>query len=277
VLPGNPGGAGFYAEFLEMVCQETKDTYRGCVVSHVGHSPPVSTQFGVEDQITSKIEFIKEKLPADTPVTLVGHSFGCYIALQIMDRGIDIERSILLFPMIQDMAKTEKAKSLYTMLLFRQGLVFLSYVITILPSKLRGKIIQFYTELIAQKQDHITSAVCELIDPSSIDNIFSLAENELEVIKDMDYEIVKRFKDRLVFYYGMFDLWGPLEFYREMKKHVPGINAHIADDDILHTFMFHSAKKVAVKTAEFLAPVPAEYQHDNLILDEDENYDFCDD
>lgn len=33
--------------------------------------------------------------------------------------GIDIERSILLFPMIQDMAKTEKAKSLYTMLTFR--------------------------------------------------------------------------------------------------------------------------------------------------------------
>ena len=27
---------------------------------------------------------------------------------------------------------------------------------------------------------------------SSIDNIFSLAEDELEVIKDMDYEIVKR-------------------------------------------------------------------------------------
>ena len=65
------------------------------------------------------------------------------------------------------------------------------------------------------------------------------------------------------------------------------VNFHIADEEVLHTFMFNSCEKVALKTIELLTG-DAKYDMTNLIpnfemvaeaarADGDLEYDFCDD
>ena len=55
---------------------------------------------------------------------------------------------------------------------------------------------------------------------------------------------------------------------------------HIADDDVSHTFMFTSCKKVAEKTHEFMTQ-DAKYDMSNLSpaaaanTGEGDEYDFC--
>ena len=87
VVPGNPGHGGFYVEYLEMVVEECDGKFRGCVVGHVGHSPAQSRVFNVREQVLSKMAFIKEQLEPDTKLYLVGHSFGAYIILQMLEKG----------------------------------------------------------------------------------------------------------------------------------------------------------------------------------------------
>ena len=73
-------------------------------------------------------------------------------------------------------------------------------------------------------QDHISITVAELIAPDALKNVFGLASNELAVIKDPDFKLIKKHKDKLVFYYGMHDLWAPLDCLRKLRKAVPDVS-----------------------------------------------------
>ena len=52
ILPGNPGQAGFYLEYMDLLVEECQDEFRACVVSHVGHSPSSDKTFNVRDQVS---------------------------------------------------------------------------------------------------------------------------------------------------------------------------------------------------------------------------------
>ena len=70
----------------------------------------------------------------------------------------------------------------------------------------------------------MSATIAELITPKSLNNVFGLASNEMAVIKDPDFKLIKKFKDKLVFYYGMHDLWAPLDCLRKLRKAVPGVS-----------------------------------------------------
>ena len=74
------------------------------------------------------------------------------------------------------------------------------------------------------RQDHESESITELIGANALRNVFGLAQNELDVIKDVDYKLIQKFEKKLVFYYGMFDLWAPLDCCRRLRKAVPGVN-----------------------------------------------------
>ena len=73
-------------------------------------------------------------------------------------------------------------------------------------------------------QDHMSLTIAELITPNALKNVFGLASNELAVIKEPDFKLIKKFKDKLVFYYGMHDLWAPLDCLRKLRKAVPAVS-----------------------------------------------------
>lgn len=69
---------------------------------------PVLERFNLHDQVIHKINFFEENLSNDTPIILLGHSIGAYIALkifhQLQDSGFNIIKVLGLFPTIEQMA-----------------------------------------------------------------------------------------------------------------------------------------------------------------------------
>lgn len=126
VIPGNPGCIQFYEKFAHTLCTATSVPVWG--VSHTGHAQaqktdavlhPRVTECGLEMQIQHKIEYLqKEVFPNVEHVILIGHSIGCYIILQILNRLKDeqsyekIRKGVLLFPTIERMKETPQGMRL---------------------------------------------------------------------------------------------------------------------------------------------------------------------
>ena len=56
IIPGNPGQAGYYQEYMDLLILHCDEKYRACVLSHVGHSPASDKIFNVKDQVMSVVE-----------------------------------------------------------------------------------------------------------------------------------------------------------------------------------------------------------------------------
>ena len=52
IIPGNPGQAGYYKEYIDLLILNCDEKYRACVLSHVGHSPASDKIFNVQDQVS---------------------------------------------------------------------------------------------------------------------------------------------------------------------------------------------------------------------------------
>jgi len=85
-ITGNPGAIDFFEPFLRNIWELSGRRIEVCGISHAGHSERTATDqlFGLEDQITHKVAFLREY--AGQPVFVVGHSIGCYIALRAIER-----------------------------------------------------------------------------------------------------------------------------------------------------------------------------------------------
>ena len=67
--------------------------------------------FSLSGQTEHKISFVKEHVPPDCDLTLIGHSVGCKIVMDVMEHFRMEEpnrkiRSQMLFPMMQKMYQT---------------------------------------------------------------------------------------------------------------------------------------------------------------------------
>ena len=59
----------------------------------MGFVEPDPRVFTLEGQIQHKIHFIQEFIPDDVEIVLIGHSFGAYMTVEIMER-LDSDRVI---------------------------------------------------------------------------------------------------------------------------------------------------------------------------------------
>ena len=122
---GNPGLSSYYEDFMARLYQDLGEKVSVWAVSHFGHDfpkdpvlareiPSLSDNrdlFTLKGQTQHKVDFIKEYVPKDTKVTLVGHSIGCRMildALHALDEeghaGVRmVKRAYMLFPTIERM------------------------------------------------------------------------------------------------------------------------------------------------------------------------------
>eukprot|EP00116_Pleurobrachia_bachei_P010259 sb/3470521/ len=203
----------------------------------------------------------------------------------MLEKGVKAEKTVLLFPMFDSMAQMPKAANLQKMLQYQFCITGIAWLTSLLPFTLRRKMIQFYLQRFSKNtQDHMAFTIFELISPNSLNNVFGLARNELAVVREPNFELIQKHQESLVFYYGMFDLWAPLNCLRKLRKNVPEVKFHIADSDVSHTFMFGSCRKVARKTIQLLTD-DLPYDMTNLLPNVEEvkaaaaeqDYDFCED
>eukprot|EP00041_Stephanoeca_diplocostata_P031689 m.992702 g.992702 ORF g.992702 m.992702 type:complete len:313 (+) comp24007_c0_seq2:251-1189(+) len=130
LVPGNPGNASFYEEFLEHIYELSEQQVSCVCFSHLGHSdrapPPPGTRIHFEDQVEHAARTIAllQRRYAQARVVLVGHSIGSRMVLESMGpRGRAaglaprrVARCILLFPTLSHLGTSPNGSRMYPLL-----------------------------------------------------------------------------------------------------------------------------------------------------------------
>ncbi len=148
IIPGNPGVIEFYEQFARDLNALTGYDILG--ISHTGHLfdphlkhwPPAD----VLTQVNDKVKFIQNYFTPtgnddDVPeeIYFVGHSFGCYVILEILellsaDVKSRVKQAFMLFPMMEKMASTPNGRLLSFATKYLLHFIYLlAYLITFLP------------------------------------------------------------------------------------------------------------------------------------------------
>jgi len=127
---------------------------------------------------------------------------------------------------------------------FHWLVVFFAHIFTCLPGVIGRGLVHgwFWMEGTLPKN---VPATVQLIRPPILKNIFSLAADEMESIRELDVEAVAEHKHMLRFYYGTVDGWCPLEYMHNLKEQVPDANAFACKNQYRHAFVLNFSKPMA--------------------------------
>ena len=110
MIVGNPGLGTMYQDFMETlsgnVINKNTSVWTLSYIGHETQNTPVlptgytslfmlerirndfsAPTYNLEDQIQHKIALIEKLVPRDTPITLIGHSIGCKILMEVFKRN----------------------------------------------------------------------------------------------------------------------------------------------------------------------------------------------
>ncbi|ROT80635.1 putative UPF0554 protein C2orf43-like isoform X1 [Penaeus vannamei] len=224
IIPGNPGVIGYYTSFMKTIYMTLKGTHAVWAVSHAGHCCTTysTSQFGkdvydLKDQVRHKIDFIRDFVPKGAKVTLVGHSIGCQITLNVLQAfedstDISIKKSYLLFPTIERMKDSPNGTRLWPVLCYFRWLTILMAII----------------------------------------NVLWMAYNELNEVCMPNVKALEKHKDELLLYYGTNDGWCPMSYYRDLIVKVKGVNAQVCQHGYAHAFVLESSVPMGEKVAHWM-------------------------
>ncbi|XP_069182433.1 lipid droplet-associated hydrolase-like [Procambarus clarkii] len=265
IIPGNPGVASYYINFMQTIYASLKDTHSVWTISHAGHChtshisawPDNNHVYDLEEQIHHKIAFIQDHIPQQANVTLIGHSIGCQIILKILkyfesNSEVTVVRSFLLFPTVERMKSTPNGKCFWPMLNYlRWFIIFLTACLCVLPVKAREKMLRCYFRG-RKVADCSVQATIQLFSPKVIQNVLWMAYNELVQVCEVDAETINKHKDKIVFYYGATDGWCPQVYRDELKLKVEGVNALLCKDGYQHAFVLEFSEPMGQKIVEWV-------------------------
>ena len=248
-------------------------------ISHAGHEIPDNSAsslqlpdlkgnpdlYSLEANIQHKIDFIKKYVDASkTEVTLVGHSVGCKIVLDIMKSEVlDFKMGCMLFPMIERMYETPAGKRTWRLVhYFPQLVTILAWILSLIPQSFMRPFLSSWMNYASKKPCEIgdkmskpnIEAVVKLIDANVVRHIFHLAQTEFPNVREADYETIVKYSEKLKFYYGCDDDWAPRQYYDELVAKVPNLHAEYGSSDnvIPHAFVLWSSKPIAKKVANWI-------------------------
>ncbi|XP_078578781.1 lipid droplet-associated hydrolase-like [Branchiostoma floridae x Branchiostoma japonicum] len=270
IVPGNPGVIGYYDKFM----RELYRKHGGCIpvwgVSHAGHviipdhakkgnSGISKGTYGFQDQIAHKISFIKNHIPRDTHLILIGHSVGCYMVLEILKHcpEVNVLKGVQLLPMIEHFEKTPNGSRMKPLLLyFRWLAVFVAFLLSFLPDIVKQWLVQLY--FMGRKVDEgAVEASLNLFDPKVTNSSLFMASQELRQVHEPDLHCIAQHLDKLIFYYGAIDGWAPVSFYQRMKNSFPQGDIRLCERGILHAFVLQQSTEMAGMVAEWIEQATA--------------------
>jgi len=198
--------------------------------------------------VTHKLELLDKYVPPSTKITLIGHSVGCKVILDMEARNTrhNYHKFYFLFPMIEQMLATPSGSAIWAPVnIFRVPIVLLLALINvILPDWLLKQILaKVYPE--APKEFLI--AASRFRNPNYLNNCFMMAKDEMKVVLDLDVDTIRNMVGRLHLYYGTTDGWCPLEYRVRMLEAVPELEqeARVCDRGIAHAFVEKSGSEMA--------------------------------
>ncbi|KAK3895159.1 hypothetical protein Pcinc_001125 [Petrolisthes cinctipes] len=255
IIPGNPGITSYYTDFMETIYDGMGKTHSVWIVSHAGHCisphlsiwPDTEQVYSLKQQIDHKIAFLEDYLPQGSNITLVGHSIGSHIILNIIKHFEAVSKfsfihSYLFFPTIERMKATSNGQILWPILYLRWLVVFLAACVYILPERLKEVVLSLYfgPEVAACS----VRATKELLHPQLLNNVLFMAYTELMEVNEADVDTVNKHKDKITLYYGATDGWVPTTYRDELKQKVEGVSAHLCEKGYKHAFVLCYSQQV---------------------------------
>jgi pimeloyl-ACP methyl ester carboxylesterase len=253
IIPGNPGLGGFYIPFAHELYNLFDQNISILIISQAGHSPPLKHSFTLDEQIEHKLNAIKQLIPSNKNhrLILIGHSIGAFMVLKMLDRlETRLDRAFLLFPTIERMKESDAGQRFvrwYPILIYL--LPFLCFIINLLfPFNwLKRKLISTYlSKTPSNDRTILTDTILnDLLNPLSIKNLLLMANEEMSVVQKRNDQIIKRFINKLTFYYGTNDHWVPNDVAKQMKNIYPQGDIIECTNKYLHAFVLKHSKELA--------------------------------
>lgn len=259
LITGNPGLAGYYSAFLK------KLHYRLGVpvwaVSFAGHVLPRPTSphslpplkqnpelYNLEGQVEHKLAFIEKYVPENVKIILVGHSIGAKIILDILknsDVRSRVLKAYLLFPTIERMAESPNGKLMTGVIKHIVPVIlYLVWFFTFLPVFAQKFLLSVHFMLRRIPTYHVEPTM-KLMNPTVLGNVFFLAMDEMENVKELDNESLRDLSDLLFLYYGTTDGWVPLAYCKDMAQNNPQVKCMVCEKRIDHAFVLRYNSEMA--------------------------------
>ncbi|KAI8366822.1 uncharacterized protein BYT42DRAFT_587990 [Radiomyces spectabilis] len=250
-IPGNPGLAEYYTQFLQDIHEHSAPSLEICAVSHLGHSVGSHTVASSRDAVYTLQEQIEHKIdcfdqlrkdnPGGTQFILMGHSVGAYICAEVLKQRQqhDIVRLIALFPTLREIALTPNGVFI-SRLLSKVPLSVLSGTAHML-SYISSPIREYVTGMVTGQEGHCLKVTAhQLLHQSVVKNAFAMANNEMASIKELDHDFYTTHVDKMIVYFSKVDKWAPLDHYEYMKEKFPNAHIHLCEEDLPHAFILDS-------------------------------------
>lgn len=196
--------------------------------------------YNLQGQIDHKIAFINKYIPRNVKIHLISHSIGAKISIALLKDEIinkQIQQSYLLFPTIERMVDGRNGFWFFRVFNPIFPLLQFFYVaFSYLPLIVRTWLLYGFCA-IAGWPEYFLGTTIKFAAPEVLDKVWFMAVDEMEKVVDIDEDIIKKNLGRLKFYYGTTDGWVPTEFYHELIKKFPGIDAELCTQKIAHGFV----------------------------------------
>jgi len=225
VIPGNPGIAAFYKDFVEALYESLRGQASITAIGHISHSQKDSEHgrlFSLHEQIDHKVDFIEQELQhSEQSIVLVGHSIGAYIGLEVFKR---LQNKIKMFVGLYPFLKLNKNSVTQSAIgyiarssLLSKGVsLFAFFIGSLQPSITRGIVRRFLGH--SWSVAAVDVACCHLLKYHTMRNVLFMAMTEFQKLtEEPDWTFVRAKEDKIAFLFGVDDHWGPLSHLEEVN------------------------------------------------------------
>lgn len=270
IITGNPGFPAFYVTFAKALYSLINRRFPVWIISHAGHAlvprdkkilttlddpnaQEIKDIYGLHGQVEHKLAFLRTHVPKEMKLVVIGHSIGCYVALQILKRApeLPIIRSFLLFPTIERMSESPNGRIATPLLCWLRYILYVSSYLLLKPCP--EKIKSWLLSVVLQKMNVQSDfPLLNLLEPFCLVNAAYLGSQEMMEVVKRDNETIKEHLPKLTFYYGTIDPWCPKEYYEDIKKDFPEGDIRLCEKKIPHAFTLHFYQEMADMVADWL-------------------------
>jgi hypothetical protein len=120
----------------------------------------------------------------------------------------------------------------------------LVWVFTFLPVLVKKFLLSVHFILRRIPTYHVAPTM-KLMNPTVLGNVFFLAMDEMEKVKELDNESLRDLSDLLFLYYGTTDGWVPLKYWKDMAQNHPEVKCMVCEKRIDHAFVLRYNSEMA--------------------------------
>lgn len=194
-------------------------------------------------------------MPNDTKIHLIGHSIGSWIVLELLkipEIRVKVINCYLLFPTIERLVTSRNGIRITRLWMIWPTFKAFYNFFNFFPSFLKRFFISIHFWITGIPKTFMDTTL-KLTKPCVIDKVMFMMNDEMEKVKELDVENLKRNKDRIKLYYGTTDGWVPTSYYHEIIKTIPGINAELCTKKIAHSFVLNYGPLMGKMVASWIS------------------------